>query len=170
VDGAAAHAAKGDFQNAFASLNQAAEALAKATGAGRAKEATEVIPEGKVAEMRQVLSRAQIRWDAALALVRNNVKPAQDFLQEEDLPNAAVGLKNIVDSYRQDLIEVLLEGQAQTDPQAIDNAVQKALQTVASLRAEVNRDTVFSSLEELGVPVRAGFTDAFSEVETLLQA
>jgi len=169
VTAAGGHAKKGDYQKGFTFLEQAATALATALAAGRAKEAKEVIPGGKVAAMVNALAQAKTQWEAALATVRTNIKPAQDMLREQNCPNAAVGLKNLVDSYREDLIKVLLEGQAVKDPDGIRQAVQKALQTVATLKAEAASDKVLVNLEVLGVPTRSVLTGVFGKVEQLLK-
>lgn len=168
VDEAAALAGKGDYQAAFQSLNRAAEALAKAAGAERAAAAAGAIPEGKVAAMKAALSRARTEWDAAMTAARARLKPVQAAIQAE-FPEAAKGVQNIVDSYEQELLAELQAGQAKADEAGLAAAVSETLTKVRSLRTEALGDEVFAYLESCGVPVQAAFTEAFDEVEGLLQ-
>lgn len=168
VDGAAAFASKGNFQAAFKYLSQAADVIAKSAGAGRVKEAASAIPEGTVAAMKAALAQAQTKWGAAVTAARARLKPVQAALQA-NLPNAAKGLSNVVDSYEQELLAELQAGQTKADENGLAAAVRVTLEKVQSLRAEAAGDEVFTYLEKCGVPVKAAFAEAFAEVEGVLQ-
>ncbi len=168
VIAAAGHEKKGDYQKAYTFLDQGAKALAKALGAGRANEAKDVIPEGKVAEVKAALEQAQTRWNSALTNARARFKPVQAAMQK-DFPAAAAGMKNILDGYEKELLSVLKAGQAKADREGLAVAVRTTLAKVKSLRAEVAKDEVFTYLEECGVAVKGTFAESFDAVENLLQ-
>jgi hypothetical protein len=169
VKGAAGHARNGDFQKAFTFLDQAAGAIAKAFGAARVSEAREAIPEGKVAEVKASFEKARVRWDAAVAAARAGMKPVEAELQT-DYPKAITGLKAIMDSYWNELLETLRAGEAAQDGSALGGAVGTALTAVQTLGAEIAADPLFAFLDkEHGTQVRAEFAKAFGEVEKIIR-
>ncbi len=169
VTGAEGYAAKGDFTTASHYLLQAAEVIAKHLSEARVSEAKQVVPEGLVKAMVAKFEQAQSRWNAALTKVRARIQPVQDEIQEE-YPNTAEGLANILAGYQQELLDALLAGQSAAEKLGVEAAVQQTLEKVQSLRSETASDDVFAYLDECGYPVTAAFQDAFNEVETLLQA
>jgi hypothetical protein len=168
VDGAAALARKGGFKAAFEYLNRVAGVIAKTKGAGRAKEAANVIPEGIVEAMKASLSQAQARWRAALTVARARLKPVRAALQEE-YPAAAVAVNNILDGYEQELVDELQAGQAKADEEELAAGVRDALAQVQGLRTMAAADKFFAALDEHGVSISSTFAEAFNEIESILQ-
>jgi hypothetical protein len=168
VAGARGKAEQGDFKAAFTFLDQATKGIARAMGAARVKEAAEVIPEGKVAEMKDLFSRARTSWDATLAEARARMRPVQAQMKAE-FPDAVGAVDSILDTYWQELVGVLQAGQAVRSEDDLEPAVQDALAKLQSLRAEVAGDQLFSYLESCGLKIKGVFTETFSEVETLLR-
>jgi hypothetical protein len=169
VDGAAVHAGKGDFQKAFDLLNRAADVIAKATGAGRAKEAAEVIPEGKVAGVKAAFEKARVRWDAARERARVGIGPLLGDLQAE-YPLAVTGLNNVINSYWRDLQAALEAGQALQNQGDVDKAIRAALAQIQALKAEAAGDKLLTYLDSCGLQVQAAFIQAFDDVVQLIHA
>jgi hypothetical protein len=165
---AAGHAAKGDYKRAYTFLDRASTAVATSAGAARAEEAAREIPEGKVAQVKAAFELARMRWDAAVTVARNRMKPVDAELQAE-YPKAVAGLKAILDSYWNELLEALRAGQAMEDRGELGKAVGIALTKVKNLRAEVSADPLFAFLDQHGMQVTPGFAKAFDEVEKLLR-
>jgi hypothetical protein len=134
VDGAAATAQNGDFQSAFNLLQQATSDIAAALGAARAKEAKEVIPEGKVAEMRKSLEKARIRWESGIQLAAAEMKKVQDGYQELH-PTLAPALAGILDGYQQELLAFLAPAQKAASGPDFDHLRAEVLKKATALKA-----------------------------------
>jgi hypothetical protein len=167
VDAGSTYGQKGDFQNAYKYLEQASQVLAKALTSGRTKQAGEVIPEGIVSAMKASLGKAQTRWEQALNAARQRLKPVQDSVANE-YPSLAQGLKNILDSYEEDLRQKLTQGQSKALEQELTVAVRETIEKVQSLRNEAEADLVFAYLEECSIPVRAAVSEALDDVQEIL--
>jgi hypothetical protein len=167
VDAGSAYVQKSDFQNAYKYLDQASQVLAKALTRGRTQQAEDVIPEGIVAATKASLEKAQTRWEQALSAARQRLKPVQDSVAN-DYPTLAQGLKNILDSYEDDLGQQLANGQSKALEQELAVAVRETIAKVESLRNEAEADTVFAYLEECSVPVRAALSAALDDVQEIL--
>jgi hypothetical protein len=168
VTGASEKADQGDFKGGFHFLDQATTAIARALSAARVKEATTVIPEGKVAQMRDLFARAGVSWDATLEEARVRMRPVQADLEAE-FPDAADGVNSILDGYCHELLGVLQTGQAVQREGDIDTVVQEALAKLQALRAVVAGDKLFAYLEGCGLKIKDVFNVTFNEVEALLR-
>ena len=169
VDAGTDYAQKGDFQKAYKFLEQVSQVIAKALTASRTQQAVDVIPEGIVSAMKASLSEAQSRWDKALVAARQRLKPVQDSVEIE-YPSLAQGLRNILDSYENDLRQKLADGQSIAQEEEVAVAVRETIEKVESLRVEAESDAVFSYLEECNVPVRAALSEALDDVQEILQS
>lgn len=167
IDSAAGHAGARDFQQAFAELDKAAQSIAGAAGAARAKDAAQVIPAGTVAAKKAALEAAQARWERGLQSALKEVKPAKDVLKGSYAASAA-GIDGILDSYQRELTR-LLESARQAKEADVTTRIRAALQGVDSLGLEIDRDDLLTYLARCGMPVRRSFKDALAEIRTLLQ-
>lgn len=167
IDSAAGHAGTRDFQQAFADLDKAAQAIAGAAGAARAKDAAQVIPAGTVAAKKAALEAAQARWERGLQSALKEVKPAKDVLKGSYAASAA-GIDGILDSYQRELTG-LLESARQAKEADVSTRIRAALQGVDSLGLEIDRDDLLTYLARCGMPVRRSFKDALAEIRALLQ-
>jgi len=167
IDSAAGHAGARDFQQAFAELDKAAQSIAGAAGAARAKDAAQVIPAGTVAAKKAALEAAQARWERGLQSAWKEVKPAKDVLKGSYAASAA-GIDGILDSYQRELTR-LLESARQAKEADVTTRIRAALQGVDSLGLEIDRDDLLTYLARCGMPVRRSFKDALAEIRTLLQ-
>jgi hypothetical protein len=172
VDGAAAYAAKGKFKEAFESLNRAADQIAKTKGAARAQEAVNVIPEGKVAEMRQAIERARIRWDHGVLQATAEMKKVQEAYHQVH-PQLASALGSILDGYQKELLAFLASAQkAQSGPD-VDHSRADLLKKAADLKAQVAADKLLAHLDALplgSVKLQTTIDQALTEIQSYLTA
>jgi hypothetical protein len=159
---------KADHDKAYKLLTEAAEMVAHAQAASRARQATAEIPKNIVANMKAQLLNAQKSWDGTLASARQQTEPVMlDFA--EDSPAHAAGLKRLLHSYWQDLSGLLSAAGASKTSASVAKDAGEILLRAGELRKEMLEDDVLSELEAAGMSARSAFLRSLADIEREVQ-
>lgn len=156
---------------AFDALEQAIAGILKATE-GMSDAQRLGIREGIVAEMRERILNAKIRWDEATAAAAAEIRKVQDGVREAD-PRLADELDRYLENYVGRLDKTAVRSKKAKTPELVEQQFDEARQCVEELVAEAKRDMVIDFVDKYHrakVSLRKTFDAAFQDLAAQLKS
>lgn len=155
---------------AFDALEQAIAGVLKATE-GLSDAQRLGIREGIVADMRDRILNAKVRWDAAIESAAAEIRKVQDGVREAD-PQLADELDRYLSGYVGRLDAIAVRCKKPANPELVEQQFDEARRCVEELLAEVKQDVVIDFVDtyhRAKVALRKAFDGAFKDLEKELR-